>query len=64
MQYTNQKTSVTMRFDCPVELNKELHKLAAEIGMPVKDLLLDAIALLMLHNNSGHGLKTPPVRLT
>lgn len=54
---------ITMRWDVPVEVNTTLHVLSSTLRVPLKDLLNDALALLLRYHGDGHGIPAPPVRV-
>lgn len=58
------RPTVVMRFDAPAELNRRLHIAASQLGVTIRDLLLDGAALVLRFNNLGHGCPQPPVRVT
>jgi hypothetical protein len=53
---------VTMRWDVPVQVNTTLHVLSSTLRVPLRDLLNDALALLLRYHGDGHGIPAPPVR--
>lgn len=53
---------ITMRWDVPVEVNTTLHVLSSTLRVPLKDLLNDALALLLRYHGDGHGIPAPPMR--
>ena len=56
------RPTITMRFDCPAQLNHRLHIAASHLQVSVKDLLLDGAALVLRYNDQGHGVEQPPLR--
>lgn len=57
------RPTVVMRFDAPAELNRRLHIAASQLGVTIRDLLLDGAALVLRFNNLGHGCPEPPLRM-
>lgn len=53
---------VVMRFDAPAEINRKLHVAASQLGVTIRDLLLDGAALVLRFNNLGHGVPQPALR--
>lgn len=54
---------ITMRWDVPVEVNTTLHVLSSTLRVPLKDLLNDALALLLRYHDHGQDIPAPPVRV-
>lgn len=57
------RPTIVMRFDAPAELNRRLHIAASQLGVTIRELLLDGAALVLRFNNLGHGCPEPPLRM-
>ena len=57
------RPTVVMRFDAPKSLNHKLHILAAELGVTVRELMIDGAHLALRYHGAGFGVPQPQVRV-
>jgi hypothetical protein len=52
-----------MRFDAPRSLNHKLHVLASQLGVTVRELMIDGAYLALRFHGAGFGVPQPQVRV-
>jgi hypothetical protein len=55
------RRTVVMRFDAPADVNHQVHILASQLQVNVRDLLLDGIQLVLRYHDVS-GIPQPPLR--
>lgn len=57
------RPTVVMRFDAPKSLNHKLHVLASQLGVTVRELMIDGAYLALRFHGAGFGVPQVQVRM-